>query len=388
MRPQEAEVMRKRQQGFTMIELLVAMGVTVVVLLGAVLAFRESVQVNSNVTQTSDINDNLRAGMNFMVQDMIQAGTGIPTGGIAIPNTQDAAGCNTSAPIKRPFGPPPAIITFQGPNAITPGCNVILPAVEPGPTIGPIIASTDGTTAPQSDIVTLLYADNTLALNQTPITRPAAVGPPATPACNGIIAADGSTTSFDVACVTLGAAGIPVNAGDLILFSNANGNALQCVTNVAGQVLTFGAGDPFGLNGRTAAETGGTLKQLQSPAGSGNYPPTSATRIWMITYYLDPNVVDPAHPRLMRQINFKTPQPVAESIESLQFRYNFADGTNPPPSNLAAVPAGDNENELRAVTISLGARGAQQALANQRYTRSNLSTQVALRSLAYFNNYK
>ena len=109
--------MRKRQQGFTMIELLVAMGVTVVVLLGAVLAFRESVQVNSNVTQSSDINDNLRAGMNFMVQDVIQAGTGIPTGGIAIPNTQDAAGCNTSAPIKRPFrriGTAPPITNMSG----------------------------------------------------------------------------------------------------------------------------------------------------------------------------------------------------------------------------------------------------------------------------------
>ena len=370
-----------------MIELLVAMGVTAVVLLGAVLAFRESLQVNSNVTQASDINDNLRAGMNFMVQDLIQAGTGIPTGGISIPNTQDAAGCNTSAPVNRPFGPPPAIVTFQGPNGITPGCNVILPALEPGSAIGPTIASTDGTTAPVSDIVTLLYADNTLALNQSPITRPASVAPPL-PACAGAIAANGSTASFDSACVTLGAAGIPVNAGDLILFSNANGNALQCVTSIAGQVLNFGAGDAFSLNGRTAAETGGTLQQLQSPPGSGNYPPTSATRIWMITYYLDPNAVDPAHPRLMRQINFKTPQTVAESIESLQFRYNFADGTNPAPSNLAGVPVGDNENEIRAVTISLGARAAQHTLGTPRFTRSNLSTQVALRSLAYFNNYK
>jgi len=379
--------MKRQQRGFTLVELMIAMGVTVVVLLGAVLAFRESVQVNSNVTQSSDINDNLRAGMNLMVQDLVQAGTGIPTGGISIPNTQNAAGCNIGAPVNRPFGPAPAAITFQGPNAITPGCNVILPAVEPGPAIGPIIASTDGTTAPQSDIITLMYADNTLALNQSAIIRAVSVAPPL-PACAGAIAADGSSVTFDPVCVTLGAAGIPVAAGDLILFSNANGNALQCVTSVAGQTLNFAANDPFNLNGRTTTETGGTLKQLQSPVGSGAYPPTSATRIWMITYYLNTSPADPLHPRLMRQVNFNNPQPVAESIERLQFAYNLADGTNPAPSNQAAIPAGDNENELRAVTISLGARSAQRASGNPRFTRSNLSTPLALRSLAYFNNYK
>ena len=83
----------KRERGFTLIELMVAMGVSTVVLLGAVLAFRSSVQVNSNVTQSSDINDNLRAGMNLMVQDLVQAGTGIPTGGYRFPirKTRQAA---------------------------------------------------------------------------------------------------------------------------------------------------------------------------------------------------------------------------------------------------------------------------------------------------------
>lgn len=330
----------KRQRGFTLIELMVAMGVSTVVLLGAVLAFRSSVQVNSNVTQSSDINDNLRAGMNLMVQDLVQAGTGIPTGGISIPNTQDAAGCNIGLPVNRPFGAPPAIITFQGPNSVTPGCNVILPAVEPGPAIGPVITATDATTAPQSDIITMMYADNTLSLNQSAIIRAAAPGPPAVPACAGAIAANGSSVTFDPACVTLGGAGIPVSAGDLILFSNANGNALQCVTQVAGQTLTFNAGDAFNLNGRTASETGGTLAQLQTAPGSGVYPPTSATRIWMITYYLNVSAADPLHPRLMRQVNFNIPQPVAESIETLQFTYNLADGSNPAPSNLAAIPEG------------------------------------------------
>jgi prepilin-type N-terminal cleavage/methylation domain-containing protein len=379
--------MWKRQKGFTIIEMMIAMAVSAVVLLGAVLAFRDSMQVNSTVTQNSDINDNLRAGLNFMVQDIIQAGTGIPTGGMSIPNTQNAAGCNTGAPVNRPFGAPPATITFQGPNPTSLGCNVILPALEPGPALGPTITSTDGTTAQRSDIITMAYADNTLALNQSPITRAVSTTPPL-PACNGTIAANGTAVTFDAACVILGTAGIPVSTGDLIMFSNANGNALEYVTSVAGQTLNFSAGDPFNLNGHTATATGGTLAQMQTAPGSGVYPPTSATRIWMITYYLDPNAADPAHPRLMRQVNFKTPQAVAESVETLQFRFNYADGTNPAPSNLATTPTGDNENEIRAVTISLGARGAQHTVNAAKFARSSVSTQVAVRSLAYFNNYK
>ena len=57
----------------------------------------------------------------------------------------------------------------------------------------------------------------------------------------------------------------------------------------------------------------------------------------MITYYLD-TITDPNHPRLMRAVNFNTPQPVAETLENLQFAYNFADGTVPAPVNQFVVP--------------------------------------------------
>ncbi len=35
---------------------------------------------------------------------------------------------------------------------------------------------------------------------------------------------------------------------------------------------------------------------------NGTFPPTTATRIWMVTYYLD-NVTDPLHVRLIRRVN-------------------------------------------------------------------------------------
>jgi hypothetical protein len=258
--------------------------------------------------------------------------------------------------------------------------STVLPAIEPGANLGPQIVSPDATPGPNTDIITMLYADNSLALDQDPINRTAG---PGGPACNGTIAANGSTVQFDSNCVNLTGGNIRINPGDLIMFSNAQGNAIQTVTDVAGQQLTFGNNDAFKLNQRT--DPSGTIKQLQSPPGSGTYPPTTATRIWMITYYLD-NVTDPQHVRLVRQVNFNPPQPVGEVLENLQFTFNFVDGvTN--PSNQPTVPAGLSENQIRAVNLFLGARSTATSTKTRKFLRTSLATQVSLRSMAYVSRY-
>jgi len=375
----------KKKSGFTLVELIIGMAVTMVALAAAVMMFRDSTKANTNVTQTSDMSDNMRAGLNLIVQDLIQTGTGIPTGGISIPNTA-TSGCNTGKRVNRP----PAVLklTFDGPNSVNKGCNVILPAVEPGNSLGPAVTSPDGTSSPATDIITILYADNTLALDQKPINGASC------PA--GTIAANGSSIKFDPVCVTIGAAGIPVNPGDLLMLYNGNNpnGILQTVSSVSGQTLSFNAGDPFNLNGRTTSETSGTILTLQNltaGAPNGTYPATSCTRVWMITYFLDATT-DPTHPILMRAVNFNTPQPVAETLENLQFSFNFADGTTPAPVNQFTVPTlpapgGDNENQIRSVNIYLGARSTTTAATTGKYVRTNLATQVALRSMAYFNTY-
>jgi len=379
----------KKKSGFTIVELIIGMAVTMVALAAAVLLFRDSIKANTNVTQASDMSDNIRAGLNLIVQDLIQTGTGIPTGGISIPNTVNAAGCNIGQPVNRP----PAVLklTFQVPNSANKGCNVILPAIEPGNGLGPVVTSPDGTSGPTTDIITILYADNTLALDQKPITGPACP--------TGTIAPDGSQINFGTSpgCVTLGTAGIPVNPGDLLMLYNAHNpnGVLQTVSSVAGPIVKFNPGDAFNLNGRTTSDTSGTILSLQDPgapaAPNGNYPATSCTRVWMITYFLDATT-DPKHPMLMRAVNFNTPQPVAETLENLQFSYNFADGTTPAPVNQFTVPtvpapAGDNENQIRSVNVYLGARSITTAAITGKYVRTNLATQVALRSMAYFNTY-
>ena len=361
----------KREAGFTLLEVLVASVIGLIVLGATLSAFNEAIRANEHVTQMADTNDNLRAGMNLMVRDLIQAGEGIPTGGIPIPSGVG------STPINRPSPP--------GNNYTFPLGSPTLPAVSPGAGLGPLIPGQ----AQSTDIITILYADNTLPLNQRPINDPA---PPAgTPPCNGTIDQSGTLITIDPnpACSpNINGGSTALRPGDLILFSNGQGNALKAVSTVAGRQVNFATSDAFNVNQLASA---GTLQQLQAPPGSGQYPPTTATRIWMITYYLD-GVTDPLHVRIVRQVNFSPPQPVGELIENLQITYNFVDGVSN-PSNLKAVPVCVppnclSENLIRAVNLFLSARSNVADSQTGQYFRNNLATQVSLRSLAYVDRYR
>src|SRR5262249_4563222 len=143
--------------------------------------------------------------------------------------------------------------------------NTYLPAVEPGNALGPRITSPDSTLSPTfTDVITVLYQDNLttggvqVGMDSAPIN--------ASTCKNGAFNdTTGLNVTFDSNCfnlTTLASNGIQINPGDLILFSNANGNAVQYVTSVSGQTLTFDKGDPYGLN-QTGASAG-TIVQIQN----------------------------------------------------------------------------------------------------------------------------
>lgn len=372
----------KKQSGFTLIEFMVAMGITIVALAATMLAFKDATNTNQSVTLKSDLSDNLRAGVNLIEQDLIMAGTGIPTGGIPVPYTPGPATCLGSggAPINRP--------NLSG-GLTFPVCNVSLNAVQPGWQLGPPITSPDSAPGANTDLITMLYVDNTLALNSRMVNEPAQGANPGCPA--GSITNNGQTVTFDPTCILFSPTGIQINSGDLIMFSNAKGNAIQEVTSVGGQTLHFASGDGLNLNARTDPQ--GTMTQLENTnlvggvnVPNGSFPPTTATRIWMITYYLD-NVTDPLHIRLIRRVNWNPGQPVGETIENLQFKYNFVDGvTN--PSGQPSIPTGESESQIRSVDVLLGARSTNAWGQNHTYLRSNFMTQVSLRSMAYVSRYK
>src|SRR5271169_639162 len=275
----------KKQSGFTLVEFSVAMAITMVALLATVMAFRKATYSNQNVTQREDMADNIRAGLNLLEQDVIMTGMGIPTGGITIPTFAATAGCpGGTSNLARPV--PTGTATF-------PVCNTTLPAIEPGSAMGPFITAPDATSAVNTDILSVSYADNTasstsniIGMNAQPING--------TSCPAGTISATGNSVTFDPSCfnlTSLAASGVQINPGDLIMFSNTNGKALQVVTSVSGQTLNFASGDAFHLNG-IASAVGGTIKYLQNSTTNagvvtylGTYPPTSATRVWVVSYW-------------------------------------------------------------------------------------------------------
>ncbi len=392
----------KREKGFTLVEVLVSVTLMLVVLAATLGTLTSAIHATEAITLMADTQENLRAGLNYMVRDFLQTGEGIPQGGITIPNTAGVSALNR---------PGPGLGTFTT-------SWVALPAITQGYQLGPLTT----TSGVKSDLVTLLYADTTLVdanqhwLNEFPVflappnggvTGCAAANP--NPAPNGAIVTAGSTTTvtFDPSCIIINNGNTGLNVGDLIMLQNNNtigdgsisgtnsdvsdttgSMALLTVSavNPGANSITFSGGDAFNLN--SSGATAGTISQIQSPPGSKNYPTTTATRFWMITYYVDNT--NPARPQLMRQVNLNAPQAVGEVIENLQIFYDILNsGTSP-----ATVTAGQESPtdaqlpDIRDAYIILYARSENPYSQSGTYFRNNLETVVSIRGLDFFNEFQ
>lgn len=335
----------RSEVGFSLTEFLVSITLTLVILGVALTSFRDAYTLSESAGLLADVNENLRSGVAFLVRDLIQTGQGIPTGGVPIPNGAGAQAVRRPSPAGQTY-------TFS-PSAV-------IPALTPGAGLGPLVGGQP------TDMVTVLYADITLPLNTAPLT---------------FIAADGSRATVDPS-IPITSPDTAVRPGDLILFTNALGNALQEVTRTdGGQTMFFDAGDALNLNQPGASE--GTLVQLQT--APGQYPPTTATRLVMVTYYLD--VTDPTSPRLVRQVGAGTPLAIALGIENFQLSYDLVDGvTN--PTNVKTPVDPNSPQEIRKANVFLTARSEMPHRITRQFLRNSLSTQVSLRSLSFVDRYR
>src|SRR5580698_993003 len=96
----------KVQKGFSLIELMVSMGIVVTVVAIATGSLMQAEHATTAVSYMANTQENLRAGMHFMVRDLMQAGEGIPQGGISLPYSGGASAINrpgTSAPTLTTF---------------------------------------------------------------------------------------------------------------------------------------------------------------------------------------------------------------------------------------------------------------------------------------------
>lgn len=396
--------MMKRQAGFSLIELLVALVVLLAAVSGAVAALTDAIHASQAVTFMADTQENLRAGMNYIVRDLVEAGEGIPQGGITIPNN------GLSSTINRPG------LSATGADVLKfPSTYVTLPAIAPGYQLGdpeqmpnPANPYATITSPTNTDIITVLYADTTLVddttypgtphtLDEFPIylaeqknstgSGCAPTNPGPAPNANqpvaSVITVSGTslTVTFDSTCININQGNTGIHAGDLIMFqSNTSAATLMYVSSVNGQTVKFLSGDPFNLNGTGLGN--GTITQLNPTTAV-----ITATRIWMITYYLD-TLTNPLHPVLMRQINFNVPEEVGEVVEDMAFSYDLTEqGSTPPVSTVSNVVPPDTVAQIRKVNIFLAARSESPLVTTKMYYHNNLTTSVNIRSLCFFNQF-
>src|SRR6185503_3812781 len=139
------------ESGFTITELIVASMITLAVIGIALTTFSNAMDLNEAATQVADSNQNLRAGTNILVRDLLQAGRNIPTGGISIPSGVG------SVAIYRP-SPPSTSYTFNNTTETS------LSAITTGQALGPVI------NGKATDLVTILMDDSVLG-ELTPVKK-------------------------------------------------------------------------------------------------------------------------------------------------------------------------------------------------------------------------
>jgi prepilin-type N-terminal cleavage/methylation domain-containing protein len=368
----------RTHQGFTLVELLMATAITLIVLATAFGTFKNALILNDTATLVADSNQSLRAGTNVLVRDLMQAGRGITVDGIPIPSGVGAT------PLARPAPPavPTVVLTFDNTTQTT------LNAVTTGFELGPIVNG-----AP-SDMVTMLALDPTSYVAYPPGSfKQMTLNSPTPPIPATGLTAPVPTLAADGASLTVGQFSTwisnPVSgikAGDILLFNNTNGPAIQTVTSVTATTVAFAANDPFNFNQR-----GAELGSIMQIRGGAAFPQTDVVRIQMLTYYLD-NITTPDEPRLVRQLNFFSPQALAGVVDSLRITYDLVDGTVNTSSipSLPATIAGTlfGASQIRKTNLRVAVRSEAKLSGTDDYLRNTTTTVISLRTLAYKDRYK
>lgn len=353
------------ERGFTVTELIVSTLVTLIVTGAALGTFESSVRVNDSAGQLADANQNLRAGMNQLIRDIMQAGRIIGPEGIPVPTGSGAVA------IVRP-GPPSSSLSFD----LSTTTNI--PDITTGHDLGPAVS---GET---TDIITILTIDPFMPT----VTAPA----------EATIAGDGSNVTFATTAKWMVGDSVDdtpaIQVGDIVLIKAPNGSTMQTVTRKTATQIFFDSGDEFRLNQPTVDQ--GSIKPLRPPV-TNPLTPFNATlfRVLMITYYID-NDTTPGAPRLVRKINNFEPQALAGVVEDLQLRYDVVDGrcnpTKRPSLPFTETCQGEtvtyNSNQVRTVTVHAGVRSEELTHPSGDYIRNHITTTVDVRSLASVDNYR
>ncbi len=379
----------KRQHGFSLLEMVVAMGLGTIVLAAAVQLYSQGVSATWTVSQRAEMQQDFRAASNMLTKDLSLAGAGLGNGAaIALPSAATPVyGCDQT---------PKCYINGAAASYPKQGTTPYLYGLLPGYNAGPTISTPPGPT----DTVTVVYTDTSFYLNcynatvtaKSVVTFAPPPSPTAWPTPGCVPTTTPATTPQNVNDAVAGLA-----IGDLVLMTL---NGTQIVGEVTGPVTTAvaSASNTFTTAGSTMYVVPfanlDVLKMNQTTGTGLNSAPlnstgTSPVRLEVITYYVDATT-SPA--RLMRQVSGHSPMPLAENVVFLKFSYDlFNDSTSTVVTNStnagATLSPALYPNQITKINVLHMAIDSSMKGAQGGYLGLDLETSVSARNLTYTNQY-
>lgn len=359
--------------GFTLMELLVAVALSLLILGAGVTMFKKGSDVATLVSERAQMQQDVRAAENLLIRDISLAGAGLPNGGVAV-STGGAPtpryGCDQTATCYVPF------LAAGGANGINVP-NRLLTYIIPGPGLGPQLNGNQ----PNSDVITVVYTDSTFRLDQYSVALNATGTQVTFTAPNPLPAPPPQTVNDP---------NVGLVPGDLVFFQNGSGSAaIGEVTGAVNKVNATTFTVPF-LNGDVLnLNQPGTNADLDDFVGKAS--PVQAVRIWVITYYLATwtDGTGRVSPRLMRQVNGQPAVPVAENVVDFRVSYDTYDtnGNLLVNSKDAGAAAGVSPNMIRKVNIQhLTAK--KQLGRNLGFETVDLQTEISARNMSFKDRYQ
>ena len=376
----------KRESGFSLLEMVIAMAIGTVVMGAAVQLYSKGVAATWTISQRAELQQDFRAASNILIRDLSLVWAGLSDNAaiqLATSATIPVYGCDqTGACYLGSANNAAGTYPLQSNGA--PYLYGLLPGYQLGPTLSSNPSATDTVTAAYTDSTFLLNCYTATVTSATMVT----FSLPSPLTCT---LPSGVTTPQAVNDAAVG-----LTAGDLILFSATP----QVVAEVTGNptatgattfTVPFAAGDVLKMNQAT-----GTNSLAKVTTGTQ----TTAYRLMVITYYLDNT---PSPPRLMRQISGHSPMPVAENIVFMKFSYDmYNDNTGSPAVNQcnpgnnttscnllngSTGSAGLLPNQITKINILHMAMDSTVKGAQGGYQGLDLETSVSARNLTYNDNY-
>ncbi len=373
-----------RQRGFTMVELIIAIALALTLTIAGTLALNKVQDLSYVIAQRSDMQENARSAFNFLATDISLAGTGMPVGGVALPAFTIPANAPT-------YG-----------SAFSICCNTFLLDASNHPFL---YSAEGGWSYPPhlgpdykpEPLITLTYVDSVVSMLGGAANATCAQPPMVLDQYNVTITdiAQGAQITFSN-CTNIADPADPANAlkiGDALLVCDGTCAAGVITALPGANAVQLVSGDPLNFNQPSAA-TG----NIQALKVSGAYPPgATATRIKIVTYYLDPSsgpdglkgTADDGPPfRLMRRVNAGSAVVLAENILDMQVSYDLYDDSNSSAQDAGEQnPARITPGLIRNVNLFLTVRSPLPNR-NGAYQGISLATSVAPRNLSYQNRYQ